>query len=70
MKDDILIIVRDNLRNLMNMNEINSFRELAIYTGISADTIRKWYKNGGVQPRISTRILYVILFPDIHQIYF
>lgn len=54
MKDDILIIVRDNLRNLMNMNEINSFRELAIYTGISADTIRRWYKNGGVQPRIST----------------
>lgn len=38
----------------MNMNEISSFRELASFTGISADTIRKWYKNNGVQPRMKT----------------
>lgn len=54
MNDEILTIVRNNLRNLMYLNGISSFRELASFTGISADTIRKWFKNNGSQPRMAT----------------
>ena len=53
MTSNYMVIIRANIRSLMNLYNIDSFKELSKYTEISADTIRKWYKQKETQPRLS-----------------